>query len=155
MFWKKGLTAAKNLLSWAFTCWPSSQARVTSAKSTSFLRFPKVEFLISLKSFHLRHNLLDIIDFYFRLCKDWFKSNICKIYHKYYKLIFFAGICSAWMFFKGFVSSIIICNLFSLSILQKYLLLLKLLQKCPSPAAPNGYFGEGPNSSIDCLMQGF
>ena len=105
---------------------------------------------MSLKLFHWRHNFSDIIDFYFLLCKDVFVRFIRNTINRYFcRNLFSLNV------FKGFVSSIIISSLFSLSILQKYLLLLKLLQKCPSPAAPNGYFGEGPNSSIDCLMQGF
>ena len=59
-FWKNGLEAAKITL-WASTCFPSSQARVTSAKSASSLRFPNAPMTFSLKSFHCRQSFSDIV----------------------------------------------------------------------------------------------
>ena len=47
---------------WASTCWPSSQARVTSVKSLSSFRFPKAVLILSRKLFH---------------CKLSFSSDLC------------------------------------------------------------------------------
>ena len=55
-----GLGAARITLC-ASTCWPSSQARVTSVKSLSFLNFPKVFLTLSWKSFHWRQSFSDIL----------------------------------------------------------------------------------------------
>ena len=55
MSMKKGLEDAKITL-WVSICVPSSQAKVTSAKSWSFLSPPKAEFRFSWKSFHLRQS---------------------------------------------------------------------------------------------------
>ena len=47
---------------WASTCWPSSQARVTSVNSLSSLSSPKAELIFRRKSFH---------------CKQSFSSDRC------------------------------------------------------------------------------
>ena len=60
-FRKKGLDDMRTTL-WASTCWPSSQARVTSVKSLSSFSFPKAEQILSRKSFH---------------CKNSFSSDLC------------------------------------------------------------------------------
>ena len=44
---------------------PSSQAKVTSAKSWSLLKSPNAEFRFSWKSFHLRHSFSELRIFYF------------------------------------------------------------------------------------------
>ena len=46
----------------ASTSWPSSQARVTSAKSLSSLKFPKAILMLSWKSFHWRQSFSDILN---------------------------------------------------------------------------------------------
>ena len=60
MFWRKGLELASITL-WASTCLPSSQTRVTSAKSFSSLRFPNEPMTLSLKSFHCKQSFSDIM----------------------------------------------------------------------------------------------
>ena len=45
----------------ASICWPSSQDRVTSVNSLSFLNFPKAELTFFLKSFHCRQSFSDIM----------------------------------------------------------------------------------------------
>ena len=59
--WKKGLDAASITLC-ASTCWPSSQARVTSVKSLSCLRLPNAVLTFSWKSFHFRQSFSDIME---------------------------------------------------------------------------------------------
>ena len=56
---KKGLDDAKITLCVSI-CVPSSQARVTSEKSLSFLNPPKAEFKFSWKSFHLRQSFSEV-----------------------------------------------------------------------------------------------
>ena len=46
---KNGLDEAKTVL-WAAICWPSSQARVTSVKSLSFLNSLKKEVVTQIKA---------------------------------------------------------------------------------------------------------
>ena len=75
MFWKKGLEFARITL-WASTCFPSSQARVTSVKSSSSLRLPNVFTTFSLKSFHCRHSFSDIVCQ--QKCKDWHNFSFLK-----------------------------------------------------------------------------
>ena len=52
---KNGLDEAKTVL-WTSICWPSSQARVTSAKSLSSRNSLKAIVIFSLKSFHWRQS---------------------------------------------------------------------------------------------------
>ena len=56
---KNGLEEARMTL-WASTCWPSSQARVTSVKSLSPLKSPKEEITLFLKSFHCRQSFSEL-----------------------------------------------------------------------------------------------
>ena len=44
----------------ASNCWPSSNARVTSANSLSFRKLSKAELMFSLKSFHCKRSFTDI-----------------------------------------------------------------------------------------------
>ena len=48
---------------WASICWPSSEARVTSANSLSSLRLPNAMFKFSWKSSHLRRSFWDMAQF--------------------------------------------------------------------------------------------
>ena len=59
-FWKNRLELARITL-WASNCLPSSQARVTSAKSLSSLRIPNALVAFSLKSFHCKQSFSDIV----------------------------------------------------------------------------------------------
>ena len=65
---------------WASTCWPSSQARVTSVNSFSSLRSLKAEVRFSWKSFHCRHSfssdLWTIFDFSVWLTKQIFQQRL-------------------------------------------------------------------------------
>ena len=55
---------------WTSTCWPSSQARVTSVNSLSSLRSLKAEVRFVWKSFH---------------CKHSFSSELCGIFFNYWQ----------------------------------------------------------------------
>jgi len=71
MFRKNGLEATRTTL-WASTCWPSSQAKVTSVNSLSCLNSPKAELTFSLKSFHCKHSFSSVfIIFRCASMKSW------------------------------------------------------------------------------------
>ena len=71
---KRGLDKA-NITLWVLICVPSSQARVTSAKSWSFLNPPNAELRFSWKSFHLRQSFSEFCIFSFTWT-DWVSRRL-------------------------------------------------------------------------------